>query len=251
MVGPTLGGWITDNYSWRWIFYINVPVGVISLALTYWFLVEPKAEKKHREEMRRNGLKVDYIGFGLVALGLGCLQVVLDKGQREDWFGSNFIVFFSVVSAASLVAMVVWELTRRDPIVDLRLLGNRGFAAANIVMLAVGFILFSTTQLLPQMVQEIFGYTATQAGLVITPGGIGVIILMPIVGLLLRKVQPRTLIAFGWIVECLALLHLSHFTSDVNFGRFVWGANFSSGRDCVFIRAGNDRSVCRAAAGEE
>jgi len=228
VVGPTLGGWITDNYSWRWIFYINVPVGVISLALTYWFLVEPKAEKEHREEMRRKGLHVDYIGFGLVALGLGCLQVVLDKGQREDWFGSNFIVFFSVVSGVSLVAMVVWELTCRDPIVDLPLLKNRGFLAANIVMLAVGFILFGTTQLLPQLVQEIYGYTATQAGLVITPGGIGVMMLMPIVGLLLRKVQPRTLIAFGWIVECLALLHLSHFTTDVNFGRFVWARIFQA-----------------------
>jgi DHA2 family multidrug resistance protein len=159
---------------------------------------------------------------------LDCLQVVLDKGQREDWFGSNFIVIFSLISVVSLVLLVIRELTCRDPIVDLPLLRNRGFFASSIVMLAVGFILFGTTQLLPQLVQEVYGYTATQAGLVITPGGIGVMLLMPIVGLLLRKVQPRWLIAFGWIVECVALFHLSGFTTDANFAKFVWARIFQA-----------------------
>src|SRR6185437_7850473 len=182
-VGPTLGGWITDNYSWHWIFFINVPVGILSLLLSYAFLVEPPAEKQNRERMRREGFRVDYAGFGLAAIGLGCLQVVLDKGEREDWFGSNFIVGFTIVSVAALLLLVLWELTRDDPIVDLPLLANRGFLAANLVMLALGFILFGTTQLLPQMVQEILAYTATSAGLVITPGGLAVMAAMPVVGL--------------------------------------------------------------------
>ncbi len=208
-VGPTLGGWITDNYSWHWIFFINLPVGLLSLALSYYVLVEPPAETAHRRKLLARGLRVDYVGFGLVALGLGSLQVVLDKGERDDWFGSNFIIAFSVISVVALVALVIWELTRDEPIVDLPLLGNRGFAASCLLMFALGFVLFGTTQLLPQMVQEVLGYTATWAGLVITPGGFAVMALMPVVGLLLTKVQARNLIAFGLIVESFSLFNYS------------------------------------------
>ncbi|HEV7226031.1 MAG TPA: DHA2 family efflux MFS transporter permease subunit [Pirellulales bacterium] len=227
-VGPTLGGWITDNYSWHWIFFINVPVGLVSLLLSYVFLVEPPAEKQHRERMRREGFRVDYAGFGLAAVGLGCLQVVLDKGEREDWFGSNFIVGFTVVSVAALLLLVLWELTRDDPIVDLPLLAHRGFLAANLVMLSLGFILFGTTQLLPQMVQEILGYTATSAGLVITPGGLAVMAVMPVVGLLLKVVQPRVLVVCGLVVISLALFEMSGWNVQVAFRNVAWARVFQA-----------------------
>ncbi|HEX3659313.1 MAG TPA: DHA2 family efflux MFS transporter permease subunit [Pirellulales bacterium] len=221
-VGPTLGGWITDNYSWHWIFFINVPVGIISLGLSHWVLTEPPAETEHRHKLYREGFRVDYVGFGLVAVGLGCLQVVLDKGERDDWFGSHFIVTVSIISAVALVALVIWELSRDDPIVDLPLLADRGFLVSNLVMLAVGFILYSTTQLLPQLVQDVLGYTATYAGLVITPGGFAVMMLMPIIGLLLKKFQPRTLIAIGLLVEAYALFRMSGLNADVSFSDVMW-----------------------------
>jgi DHA2 family multidrug resistance protein len=235
-VGPTLGGWITDNYTWHWIFLINVPVGIMSLILTGLVLSEPPAEARRRRKMWRGGLRVDYVGFGLVALGLGCLQVVLDKGQREDWFESNFINGFAAVSVAALVVLVVWELTRADPIVDLRLFKNTGFAAANVGMLAVGFILFGTTQLLPQLVQDLFGYTATLAGLVITPGGVAVMILMPVVGLLLRRVQPRVLIGIGLLIEAAALEYMSGIDTNVSYSHLMWTRVFqASGIAFLFV----------------
>jgi MFS transporter, DHA2 family, multidrug resistance protein len=187
-VGPTLGGWITDNYSWHWVFLINVPVGLLSLSLTYALLATPPAEERRREAILRRGLRIDYIGFGLVALGLGCLQVVLDKGQREDWFASTFIISFTVIAAVALLALIVRELTHEDPVVDLPLLKNRNFLAANLLMFALGFVLFGTTQLLPQLVQSLLGYTATIAGLVLTPGGFVIMALMPVVGFLVGKV---------------------------------------------------------------
>jgi MFS transporter, DHA2 family, multidrug resistance protein len=227
-VGPTLGGWITDNYSWHWIFFINLPVGMVSLALSYFVLVEPPAETKHRRQLLARGLNVDYIGFGLVALGLGTLQVVLDKGQRLDWFGSNFIIIFSTISAISLVALVVWELTRDEPIVDLPLFGNRGFAVSWLLMFALGFVLFGTTQLLPQMVQEVLGYTATLAGLAITPGGFAVMAMMPLVGFLLKKIQARSLIALGLIIEALSLFHMSALSPLVAFRDVAWDRVFQA-----------------------
>ncbi len=222
-VGPTLGGWITDNYSWHWIFFINLPVGVLSLLLSYIVLVEPPAETQHRRQLLSRGLRVDYVGFGLVAIGLGALQIVLDKGQRDDWFGSNFIVTLTTISAIALTALIIWELVRKDPIVDLPLFKNRGFAASSVLMFALGFVLFGTTQLLPQMVQDVLGYTATDAGLVITPGGFAVMALMPVVGLLLKVVQARTLIALGLIIESLSLFNLSGLNPLVAFGDVAWG----------------------------
>ncbi len=235
-IGPTLGGWITDNYTWHWIFLINVPVGIVSLTLTYFVLTEPPAEARHRREMWRRGLRVDYIGFGLVALGLGCLQVVLDKGQREDWFGSNFIIGFTSVSVLALVTLIPWELTRAQPIVDLRLFKNTGFAAANVGMFAMGLILFGTTQLLPQLVQDLLGYTATLAGLVITPGAFAVMLLMPLVGWLLRHVQPRLLIGIGLLIEGAALEYLSGIDTNVSYSHLMWCRVFqASGIAFLFV----------------
>ena len=208
-VGPTLGGWITDNYSWHWIFLINVPVGILSLCLSHVMLVEPKAETQERRRRIRKGLNIDYVGFGLVAVGLGCLQVVLDRGERNDWFESSFIVWFSIISGVSIVALIVWELVHPHPIVNLKLFGQRTFASSSVLMFALGFILFGTTQLLPQMTQDLFGYNATLAGLVITPGGFVVMCMMPFVGFLVGHWQPRYLVAIGMLIEGLAMWHLS------------------------------------------
>lgn len=222
-IGPTLGGWISDNYDWHWIFFLNVPCGLLSLSLSYFVLSEPPAEKENRQRLLRRGLRVDYVGFGLVALGLGCLQVVLDKGQEDDWFGSHFILTFSIVSAVSLFFLVLWEMTREDPIVDLPLLfGNRGFLAANIVMLATGLILFGTTQLLPQLVQDVMGYTAELAGLVITPGGLAVMMMMPLVGFLLGRVQPRNLILCGFAIEAVALFRMTGLDTNAAYENVMW-----------------------------
>ena len=220
--GPTLGGWITDNYSWHWIFLMNVPVGVLSLILTYALLVTPPAEERRRREVLRRGLRIDYIGFGLVALGLGCLQIVLDKGQRDDWFASTFIIVFTVISAVALLALLVWELTHEEPIVDLPLLKDKNFFAANVVMFVVGFILYTTTSLLPQLVQSLLGYTATIAGLVITPGGFALMVLMPLVGFLLGKLQPRTLMACGLLIEAFSLYHMSQLSLQMAYVDVMW-----------------------------
>jgi MFS transporter, DHA2 family, multidrug resistance protein len=221
-VGPTLGGWITDNYSWHWVFLINVPVGLVSLSLTSTLLVTPPAEERRRRDILRRGLRIDYIGFGLVALGLGCLQIVLDKGEREDWFASTFIISFAVIAAVALVALLVRELTHDDPIVDLPLLKDKNFLAANVVMFAVGFILYGTTQLLPQLVQSLLGYTATIAGLVLTPGGFAVMAMMPVTGYLLGKLQPRTLIACGLLIEAFALYQMSQLSLQMAYSDAVW-----------------------------
>ena len=153
VIGPTLGGWITDTYTWHWVFLINVPMGLLSLFLVGTLVKEPSGAEEEREKLLSKGLRVDYIGFLLVAIGLGSLEYVLDEGQRNDWFGSNMIVTFAVLSAVSLIALIPWELTREDPIVDLRLLGRRQFAACFLVMLGTGAVLISTTQMLPQLLQ--------------------------------------------------------------------------------------------------
>ena len=221
-IGPTLGGWITDNYSWHWIFLINVPVGIGSLILSHMVLHEPAIETRERHERVRRGFRVDYIGFALVAVGLGCMQVVLDKGERDDWFESSFIVTFTVISVIAIGALIVWEFLHPHPIVDLRLFGIRSFATANLLMFAMGFILFATTQLLPQLVQTLFGYTATLAGLVITPGGVAVMFMMPVVGILVNKTQPKYLVALGMLIEFGAMYHLSKLNLNVGYRDFMW-----------------------------
>jgi DHA2 family multidrug resistance protein len=209
-IGPTLGGWITDTYSWRWIFFINIPVGVISLFLTSVLVHDSEAAKKEHEEVWKGGrLKFDYLGFGFLALGLGCLQVVLDKGQEDDWFGSTFITIFAVLSAVGIIGTVVWEFTTDDPIVDLPLFKNFSFLFTNIVMFAVFFILLSTTQMLPQLVQQWMGYDATKAGLILMPGGLLIMALMPVVGRLVNVIQPKWLMVFGLLVTAGALEYMT------------------------------------------
>lgn len=209
-IGPTLGGFITDNFSWRWVFLINVPVGVTLLFLVQTMVHDPEHVVAERLRRARDGFKMDYVGFGLLAIGLALLQLVLDKGEQEDWFSSHYILFSAVVSVAALVAFVLWELDRDDPIVDLHLLRNSNFAVSNVLMLMLGFVLMGSTVLLPLFVQDLLGYTATEAGMVISPGGFVIMLMMPLVGRMVTRVDTRAMIAFG-LLACSAGIYLMTF----------------------------------------
>ena len=205
-VGPTLGGWLTDTYSWRWIFFINVPVGILSLTLTHFIVPsDPKTEKGGGKAEKKKKDRVDYLGFGLVALWLGCLQVVLDRGQMDDWFGSTLITTFAIISAVSFVLLIIHELTFPQPAIDLRLFANRNFLFANIAMFMFGATLFSAVQMLPQYSQQLLGYNATVSGLTISGGGVLVLLLLPFVGWLLGRMQAKYLVAFGFVASSIAL----------------------------------------------
>jgi MFS transporter, DHA2 family, multidrug resistance protein len=218
VVGPTLGGWISDTYSWHWVFLINVPMGLISLFLVGTLVNEPSGSEEERERLLSRGLRVDYVGFVFVAIGLGSLEFVLDEGQRNDWFASNMILGFALAAAFCLLALVVWELIREDPIIDIRLLGQRQFGACFLCMLGTGAIVIATTQILPQLLQAELGYTAMLAGLVLSPGGLVTMIMMPITGKLIGTVQPRYLIMAGAAIAALAMWHLTGLTGDVSYG---------------------------------
>lgn len=218
VIGPTLGGWITDTYTWHWVFLINVPMGLLSLFLVGSLVKEPSGAVEERAKLLSRGLRVDYVGFALVAIGLGSLEFVLDEGQRKDWFGSNMIVVFAVLAAVSLLALIPWELTREEPIVDLRLLGRRQFAACFLVMLGTGAVLISTTQLLPQLLQTELNYTAMLAGLALSPGGVATLVLMPVVGRLVGVVQPKYLIMCGAAIVAFSMWHLTGLTGDITYG---------------------------------
>ncbi|MGD0469617.1 MAG: DHA2 family efflux MFS transporter permease subunit [Terriglobales bacterium] len=212
-VGPTLGGWITDDFSWRWIFFINIPVGILSLLLTSRLIQDPPDMKRRKLSETR----IDYIGLGFVALGLGTLQVVLDKGQREDWFESQFIVGLTVISAVSLIFVVFWEWSQKDPIVELHLFRDRTFAAANFLMFMVGFVLLSSTLLLPLFMQTLLGYTAERSGMALMPGGFAIMVMMPLVGFLLSRYSPRWLMFFGLPMLSFSLFHMTTFDLSVDF----------------------------------
>ncbi|HUB07293.1 MAG TPA: DHA2 family efflux MFS transporter permease subunit [Myxococcales bacterium] len=213
-IGPTLGGYITDHMSWRWVFFINVPVGIVSLILSSRIVQDPPYLKRLRE--KSGG--VDYIGLSLIALGLGALEVVLDKGNEDDWFGSRFIVTFSIVAVVALAAFIIWELGQENPVVDIRLLGKRNFAVANVMMLVLGITLLGSTVLLPLFLQTLMGYTAELAGMVLSPGGIVVILLLPLVGALTGRVDLRFLIAFGFGVLSISLFYMTrHLYLGIDF----------------------------------
>jgi len=235
-VGPALGGWLTDNLSWHWIFLINGPIGLLSLVLVQWLVHEPEILERERRERLSGGLKVDWIGFVLVALALGCLEMVLDNGERKDWFASNFIVTFAFISFVSFLLLVPWELSRKEPIVDIRLFGGRQFAASCVIMLAVGAILFSSTQLLPQLVQTVFRYTAMLSGLVLMPGGLAMLLVMPLVGMLSTYVPPKYLISLGLVIVALAMWHSTLLAPNVNFSFFAWARVYQTiGLPFLFI----------------
>jgi DHA2 family multidrug resistance protein len=212
-IGPTLGGWITDNFSWRWIFFINIPVGLISLFLTNRLISDPPYMKREK----KSGFRIDYIGLGLLALGLGTLQVVLDKGQRDDWFGSHFIIAMTTISVLALISVIIWEWRHKDPIIDLHLFRDRSFAIGNMLMFMVGFGLLSSTVLIPLFLQTIMGYTAQQAGLALMPGGFAIILAMPLVGYLLGHYDARIMLLFGLTVVGLSLFHMTNFDVAIDF----------------------------------
>jgi len=219
VIGPTLGGWITDNYTWRWIFLINIPVGILSLSLTAAMIFDPPHLVR---KTFANGLKLDYIGLGLLSVGLASLEILLDEGQRNDWFGSNMIVAAALIAVVALVGVVVWELRQDQPVVDFRILANRNFALAALVMYGVGFTLYGSTAILPIFLQTVLGYTALLSGLVLSPGGIAMMFGMVIVGRLLGRFQARWLIVFGLVVAAAGLFSMSGFTLDVDFRTAMW-----------------------------
>ena len=221
-IGPTLGGWITDNSSWRWIFFINIPVGVLSVFLTSRLVTDPPAFTEERRRIRASGQgRIDYVGILLLAIGFGCLEVVLDKGQEDDWFGSPFITAFTVISVLALIIAVVWELNHKDPVIDLTLFANRNFAIACLLFFLFGFILFSTTVLVPQLLQSLNNYDATTAGMVLTPGAIVIIIMAPLIVRLTPIVGAKRLIAIGFSIMAVALWHMSQLDLSADYTTFA------------------------------
>ncbi|BCS35047.1 EmrB/QacA family drug resistance transporter [Luteitalea sp. TBR-22] len=204
IVGPLLGGWLTDNYSWRWIFYINVPAGLLAIILTA-LVVDDGSDGR----ARRGRIGGDILGVSLLVIGIGSLEIFLDEGQRLDWFSSQFILTFAVLAAVGLATLVVWELRAPSPVLHLRLLAQPNFAVACVMMFALGFVLYGSTLILPLFVQTLLGYSATLSGLVMSPGGVVVLLSMPVVGALLSRVSPRILTTCGLMCGAAGMVHLS------------------------------------------
>jgi MFS transporter, DHA2 family, multidrug resistance protein len=218
-VGPTLGGWITFNYSWRWIFFINLPVGVIT-----WFLVRRFVEDPpYLSPVKAAGVKLDYIGIALLTLGIGALQVSLDRGQEDDWFGSRFITTLVVVATVSLISLVIWEWFQKAPLIDVRMFKRFNFASASLMMFTLGILLFSALVLMPQFLQTLLGYTSELAGFALSAGGLVLLCEMPIMGQLTTKIRARYLIAFGWFALSIAMFYSTRrIDLQVSFHAAVW-----------------------------
>jgi MFS transporter, DHA2 family, multidrug resistance protein len=221
VVGPTLGGWLADNLSWHWCFLINGPVGLFAIALIAVVLRESEAAAEERRRMQREGDGFDLVGFVLVAAFLGALEIALDRGLEDDWFGSSFIVAASAVCVLAFVLMIPWEISRRKPMIDLRMVATRQFGACFLVMLATGAILLATTQFVPQLVQQNFGYTATWAGLVLSPGGLVTMVMMFVVGRLSSKIQPKYIIVAGALIVALSMYDMTNVYGDLGFWFFA------------------------------
>ena len=217
VLGPTIGGYIVEYASWHWVFLINVPVGILAVILVTIFVDEPQAVVDDRKERFKNGLRIDYIGVILIFLGLGFFEYTLDRGLREDWFASSLITTTATIAAISLIVLVIWELNHKDPVINLRLLKNRNFSMTLLIMTITGIILFSTTQLIPQMLQQVLGYSALDAGLALTFGGFATLAAVPFAGRLSDKVDVRFLLFPALIVQGLALWHMSTLTADMSF----------------------------------
>jgi MFS transporter, DHA2 family, multidrug resistance protein len=212
-IGPTIGGWITDNYTWRWIFFLNIPVGILSIVLTSRIVEDPPYLKRVRKKLG----SVDGIGLGLLAVTIGALQIMLDKGQEKDWFGSHLIVGCALLAGIGFIAFLWRELTAEHPVIDLHLYRSRNFTMTQLVMLVIGAALYSTTVMIPQYLQEIMGYTATEAGMVLSLGGLALIVLLPIVGFIGQKVDPRAMICFGFAWVSFGIWRISDLNLTISF----------------------------------
>ena len=213
VVGPTLGGWITDNYSWRWVFLINIPIGILTLIAIFQLLEDPPWERR----VKGRKLSIDYTGIGLIALGLGCLQVMLDRGEDDDWFSSNFIRLFAGLTVVGLVGAVYWLLYAKKPVVDLRCLKDRNFAVSSLLMAGMAMILYGSSVAIPQLAQQELGYTATLSGLVMSPGAILIVLSIPLVLKLMPIVQTRWLVAFGFSLLAVAFIYSSRLVPNVDY----------------------------------
>ncbi|MGQ9688183.1 MAG: DHA2 family efflux MFS transporter permease subunit [Desulfobaccales bacterium] len=216
IVGPLLGGWITDNLSWRWAFYINLPVGLLSLVMTALFIFDPTYIKEQKAG------SIDYVGLAFLVVGLGALQVVLDKGEREDWFSSDFIVRLTILSILALTLLIYWELRVKDPVVDLRLFKERNYAAGVTIMFFFGFVLYGSIVLLPLFLQTLMGYDATLAGWALAYGGVGSLMILPIVGRLTQVMDGRWLVGVGLLINMYAVYLMSNYNTQIDFGTAWW-----------------------------
>jgi MFS transporter, DHA2 family, multidrug resistance protein len=215
IIGPVVGGWLTDSYSWRWVFYINLPVGVASIIMTKMFIFDPPY-------LRREAEKVDYWGIGMLVVGIGALQYVLDRGQEVDWFANQSIVILSIVSAATLLVLLYHELTTDHPIIDLHVFKERSYATGVFLMTMLGFVLYGSLVLLPVMLQTLLGYPALQAGIAMAPRGMGSLVMMPIVGMLTSKVDVRKLLALGFFVAGMTLVWLGSLNLNAGYWDIFW-----------------------------
>ena len=239
-IGPTLGGYITDNFDWRWIFFLNVPICILSLFLTSRIVEDPPYVKKQVKESQKGGIKLDFLGFGLLALTFGSLEFILDKGQEDDWFSSHLILFFAIAMVVAFILMIWWELKQlregHRPILNLTLFKRRQFAISFILMFVLGFALYGTTILIPQFVQTLLGYTAELAGKVLSPAGFMMMAMMPVVGLLSGKVDPRKLIGYGFFMLTISLVYMANLNLQLSYGQLVIMRMFqASGLAFLFI----------------
>ena len=223
-IGPVLGGWITDNYNWRWVFFINIPVGLLSLFLTNRFIHDPPSFMEERKTVRTDGkLRIDSTGIALIAIGSAALEFLLDRGQIDDWFGSKLIVSAFAIAIMCLAAAVLWELRQPDPVIDFRLLKKRNFAIANVFYFVFGFGLFASTTMIPQILQSLYGYRAIDAGRVLGPGALMITLLAPVGAQLVQRgiVHPRILMFGGVMVVGISFIHFSHFNLDTDYSHYV------------------------------
>ncbi len=215
ILGPVLGGWLTDSYSWRWVFYINLPIGIVSLVMTRAFIFDPPY-------MKTESSRIDYWGIGLLALGIGALQILLDKGQEEDWFASDLMLALAIISVIALIAFIIYEWKAEHPVVDLHVFKLRTYATGVFLMTTLGFVLYGSLVLLPILLQTLLGYPSLQAGIAMAPRGIGSFIGMPLIGMLIGRIDPRKMVATGLLVGGVTLLWLGELNLSAGYWDFFW-----------------------------
>jgi DHA2 family multidrug resistance protein len=226
-IGPPLGGWITDNFSWRWVFFINVPIGILSLLLSSRLVHDPVEFTEERKQARRSGrLRIDYVGITLIAVGFACLEVVLDRGERDDWLESRFIATFLAIAVVAIAIAIWWEWRHDDPVVELTLLRERNFAIANLYYFLFGFGLFGSTVLIPEMLQTLFGYTATDAGLALGPGAAVVTLMAPLVVRILPRIGAKRMLGFSFTIAALSFFYYSGMTTGTDYFHFALARSF-------------------------